>query len=299
MLKKIALVTIALCAGGILWYLFIMPQDYVIRFRTKASPGTVNQIVKFWVGQKGNASFESQESLSDFRNTLTLNDTTLNFHWLIEKDNDSVSLVKVYINDPKNSLKQRLQIPFFDTDFEKRSKTTVKEVFSLLNSHLKNFKITIVGEAVIPEKYCACISLKSIQLNKVKGMMDHYSTLSGFMAKNNIELDGRPLVEVEKWNIQNDSIAYNFCFPIHKTDSLPRKKGIFYKRIEEQKAIKAIYNGNYLTSDRAWYALIDYADKKQIKVKKEPYEVFNTNPNMGGNELEWIAEIFMPLHVQE
>ncbi|WP_446051589.1 GyrI-like domain-containing protein, partial [Zobellia laminariae] len=293
MSKKIALVASALLVVGLIWYLFIMPQDYIVRFRTKASSGTVNQIVKFWSSQKGHANFQEQKSLSDFTSTIVLNDTTLSFNWKIAPLNDSISQVKVYVTDSENSLKNRILLPFSDTDFEKRSKSTVKEVYTLLKSHLSNFKTTIVGEAIIPKKYCACVPLKNTQLEKVKGMMNHYSQLSGFMAKNSIELDGRPLVEVEHWNTQNDSIAYNFCFPIIKTDSLPKAEGFVYKEIKERKAIKAVYNGNYLTSDRAWYALLDYADKNGIRVTKEPLEIFHTNPNMGGNELEWEAEIFM------
>ncbi|MGS0526162.1 GyrI-like domain-containing protein [Zobellia nedashkovskayae] len=299
MTKKSVLVVSALLVVGLIWYLFIMPQDYVVRFRTKASSGTVNQIVKFWASQKGNANFQEQKSLSDFTNTIILNDTTLSFNWKIAPLNDSISQVKVYVTDSENSLKNRILLPFSDTDFEKRSKSTVKEVYSLLKSHLSNFKTTIIGEAVIPKKYCACIPLKNTQLEKVKGMMEHYSRLSGLMAKSSIELDGRPLVEVEQWNTRNDSIAYNFCFPIIKTDSLPQAEELIYKEIQERKAIKAVYNGNYLTSDRAWYALLDYADKNEIKVTKEPLEIFHTNPNMGGNELEWEAEIFMPIQVQK
>ncbi|MBT2159905.1 GyrI-like domain-containing protein [Zobellia barbeyronii] len=299
MSKKIALVASALLVVGLIWYLFIMPQDYIVRFRTKASSGTVNQIVKFWSSQKGHANFQEQKSLSDFTSTIVLNDTTLSFNWKIAPLNDSISQVKVYVTDSENSLKNRILLPFSDTDFEKRSKSTVKEVYTLLKSHLSNFKTTIIGEAIIPKKYCACVPLKNTQLEKVKGMMNHYSQLSGFMAKNSIELDGRPLVEVEQWNTQNDSIAYNFCFPIIKTDSLPKAEGFVYKEIKERKAIKAVYNGNYLTSDRAWYALLDYADKNGIRVTKEPLEIFHTNPNMGGNELEWEAEIFMPIQAQK
>ncbi|MDO6515715.1 GyrI-like domain-containing protein [Zobellia uliginosa] len=295
MAKKIALTATALLVAGLLWYLFIMPQDYLVRFHTKALPGTVNQIVKFWAGQRENASFVEQKNLGDFTSTLTQADTTLTFRWEISRKNDSTSLVKVKISDHAHSLKNRIGLPFSDTDFEKRSKSTVKEVYTLLQEHLSEFKTKVVGEAVIPEKYCLCVPLENTQLKKVTGMMQYYSKLSNFVAKNGMEPNGRPMVEVENWNNENDSIAYNFCFPIVKTDSLPQEKGIIYKQIKERKALKAIYNGNYLTSDRAWYALLDYAERNDIPLVKTPLEVFHSNPNMGGNELDWKTEIFMPI----
>jgi effector-binding domain-containing protein len=72
---------------------------------------------------------------------------------------------------------------------------------------------------------------------------------------------------------------------------------IIYKRIPTQRAIKAVYNGNYTTSDRAWYVLLDYAKKNNLEVTGLPLEVFYNNPNLGGDALNWKAEIFMPLKV--
>ena len=59
--------------------------------------------------------------------------------------------------------------------------------------------------------------------------------------------------------------------------------------------MKAIYNGNYITSDRAWYSLHDYANKNNIKIEENPTEIFHNNPNMGGDELKWKTEVFIPI----
>ena len=119
--------------------------------------------------------------------------------------------------------------------------------------------------------------------------------MNSVLAKNNIRLDGPPFIQIEDWDMQTDSIAFNFCYPIIKSDTLPRIKGVKYKQVHGQKAIKTIFNGNYIISDRAWYAMIDYAKKNDLTIQKHPVEMFYSNPNMGGNELEWKAEIYMPL----
>jgi len=41
--------------------------------------------------------------------------------------------------------------------------------------------------------------------------------------------------------------------------------------------------------------LLDYAENHDIVVDKKPLEVFYSNPNFGGDELQWEAEIFMPI----
>ena len=125
--------------------------------------------------------------------------------------------------------------------------------------------------------------------------MQNYSLLSTHMVENDIGLNGKPFIEIMDWDMEKDSIHYNFCYPIIKTDSLPSHKLIKYKQFNGKKALKAIYNGNYITSDRAWYALIDYANKENIEIEYRPVEIFYNNPNMGGNELSWKAEIFLPI----
>jgi effector-binding domain-containing protein len=139
------------------------------------------------------------------------------------------------------------------------------------------------------------VPLKGEQTEKAKGMMYNYSLLTQIMLKGNVELNGTPFIEVTNWNTKTDSLSYNFCFPIKKSDSLPGHPDIKYKQYHSQKALKATYNGNYITSDRAWYALKGYAESHNISIDLTPVEVFYNNPNMGGDELQWKAEIFMPI----
>jgi len=95
--------------------------------------------------------------------------------------------------------------------------------------------------------------------------------------------------------LENNSLSYNFCNPIIRSEKLPNHPDIEYKRIFGKNALKAVYHGNYITSDRAWHALLDYAKENNIPVEKKPIEVFHNNPNMGGNELKWTTEVFMPI----
>ena len=126
--------------------------------------------------------------------------------------------------------------------------------------------------------------------------MRNFNLLSSFIVKNDISLNGKPMVEITYWNMDNDSIHFNFCYPIIKNDTLPVDNIIKYKNIENKKALKAIYNGNYISSDRAWYALIDYAKNNNIEIEKEALEIFYNNPNLGGNAIKWKAEVFLPLN---
>ena len=182
-----------------------------------------------------------------------------------------------------------------DTDFEKRTRATLTDYTGKLQEHIDRFRVTILGQEDIPAKYVAYTELSTSQYNKAAGMMKDYNYIGGQLAKYQIELDGTPMVDITHWDRQKDSITFHFCYPIKKNDSLPDLGEIKYKEINAIRALKAEFNGNYIFSDRAWYVLRDYAAKNDLEVTDAPLEIFYNNPNMGGDELRWRADIYMPL----
>jgi len=281
--------------GGLLWYLFLKPYDYQVTFRAKATSGIINQSIKLWADKIESSKFIGQKDWEHFTHQLKFNDSAYTYEWSIKALSDSISQIKVHVTDINHSLANRIAVPFSKTDFEKRTIETVKDLQSVLNEHIERFKVSIIGLEEIVPKYCAYIPFEGKQTEKALQMMRTYSFLSSFMTTNHFELDGPPFIEIVNWKKQQDSIAFNFCYPITKPDSLPEIENIFFKKIQGRKAIKAVYNGNYITSDRAWYALLKYAKINNIAVEETPIEIFHNNPNMGGDELSWKAEIFMPL----
>ena len=294
-MKKISAIIGFLLAGFLLWYLFIKPYDYLVTFKVKTSAGTINQTIKLWNTSLENSSPIQQDNLANLTQQIKIKDSTYNYEWSISSVNDSISKVNVYVTDLNNSLANKISIPFAKTDFEKRTEQTVTDFIDKLKEHLKKIKVTVVGKDTTRSTYCAYISMKGLQIEKARGMMQNYSLLTSILSAENITMNGTPFVEITNWNTQNDSIAYNFCFPVIKSDSLPVDSRIQYKQYNGAKALKATYNGNYITSDRAWYALVDYAENNNIKIDKKPLEVFYSNPNFGGDVLKWKAEIYMPI----
>lgn len=299
-MKKGIIAIAVILAIGLSWYLFLKPQDYRINVKTKSRKGTINQTLKLWNGTfKEQASIVQTGSLDHLTQQIKFTDSTHLYEWYIESVTDSTANIKVDVTDLDHSVMNKLKIPFSDTNFEKRSRKTVKDFLEKLQEHQEKIKITLADTEELASSYCACVSVKSTQFEKASKMMENFPLLNSVLAQNGIKLNGVPLIEVTKWNTQNDSISYNFCYPIIKNESLPFIKNITYKTFLGRKALKAVYNGNYITSDRAWYALLDYAEKNKLEIEQTPIEFFFNNPNMGGNELRWKAEIFMPLKNQD
>ncbi len=281
--------------GTVCWYFLIKPHDYQIAFKTKALPGTINQMVKSWLDSQDDTKFLGQTSVEDFSYEIVHNDSVFKYQWHINKASDSISQVKVYVSNDVNSLKNRMSVLFSRTPFKIRSEHTVMEAMKRIKEHLDMFRVTVVGEEPLKPTYYAYTSLRTAQRQKAGGMMKDYNFLSSVLVQNKIELNGPPFVAVENWDVENDSLQFKFCFPIIRPDTLPKIKNISFGQLHDRKAIKAVYNGNYITSDRAWYHLMHYAAQHNLNVEPKPIEIFYSNPNMGGDELKWKAEVFMPL----
>ena len=296
-MKKIILFIGIILIVGVVWYLFIKPNDYQVNLKVKTFPGTINQIIKTWNNTLDGSKMIEQESgdLLRLKQQIQFGDSIHIYSWHIVPETDSTSKVKVFIKDPQHSFKNKLTVPFSDTDFEKRSRKTLLDFNKKLNEHISNFKVKIIGKQHIDSTFCACTTQTTTQFGKARGMMKDFPLLDGFLATNGLKLNGRPFLEVTKWDMVKDSLTFNFCYPIIKSDTLPQHPDLSYKQSPLINAIKAEYYGNYITSDRAWYALLDYAKKNNLEINALPIEVFHNNPNMGGEELKWKTEVYLPL----
>lgn len=281
------------------WYLFVKPSDYIINFESKSLPGTINQSIKLWGNGLKTTTALKQEDPNNIIQSFAFSDSVHDYHWSITPIHDSLSKVSVGIKDDnlKNSIINKLKVPFTKTDFVKRSEKTVYDFMTVLKDHVDNFKVTIVGEEETPSKLFAYVTITKEQFNKAKGMMENTNFISDVLLKNNLQFDGLPMVEVTHWAKKTDSLTYNFGFPIKKMDTLPDLGEIKFKYLEPKPALKGIFNGNYISSDRAWYALINYAQNNNISIKETPQEVFHNNPQMGGDSKTWITEVYMPIEI--
>ena len=298
--KKFMILAGALVAGAFVWLLLLKPYDYVAVIEAKTAPGVIDQVLKTWSKSLENSEIQRVQGNRELQQLVVFNDSSFQYRWVTSRINDSIAEIRVGVNahgqngNPINPM-LRLSNLLSETDFERRTKNTLIDFNEKLREHLKSFRVSIVGEPEVDPSYCAYVEIESEQAQKAMGMMRNYSLLGDVLLENDIELDGQPFIEIIEWNRPEDRIKYHFCYPIVRKDTLPTGGPVSFKEFKGGRAIKATYNGNYISSDRAWYFLIDYAEKNGIRVRETPVEVFFNNPNMGGDDLQWRADVYMPL----
>ena len=281
------------------WYFGIKASDYTITFTAKAASGTVFQGIQEWSTiqrQKRKEHFTVVEKNNfDFlKQQMTVGDTSYTYVWEITPLNDSVSKVSVGINEIGKSWYNKITAPFWPTKFKTEQIRKVKDLREGLNEHLKNLKVRIDGEGTSKPVYVAYIQLKSALQEKAQTMIGNDAAITGFLYTHKIKIVDRPYVEIVDWDLDKETIVFNYCFPIDPLTKAIADANVKFKTIPSLKGIKATYYGNFRTSDRAWFALMDYAKKNDLKIKNIALEHFLANPFNGGEELEWETQIIMP-----
>ncbi len=281
------------------WYFFVKESDYSISFKVNTATGTVFQGVQEWSSaqaKKNNENYNVVEKRNfDFiKLNMDKGKSQLQYSWDITSINDSMTKVNVSIKDLNHSLYNKLTVPFCNTDFKKEQIKKIKDFKDALNDYLQVLKVKIEGEGESKETFVAYISLKSVLQEKAQTMIIRDADITGFLFTNKIKITGKPYVEITNWDLDKETIDFNYCFPVEKNNKIIEDKLVKFKTLPAVKGLKATYYGNFRTSDRAWFALLDYAKRHDYKLNNKPLENFLDNPFNGGDELKWETKIIIP-----
>ncbi|WP_378178836.1 GyrI-like domain-containing protein [Aquimarina sp. SS2-1] len=299
-MKKIVVFILVILSGLSIWYLFIKKFDYQVTFTAKGSKGSIYHQIIAWESWGKNSKAKNITTIdTTLFKTVTqqvkLKDTILNLKWTLESVNDSVTKIRVDAFSGKHSMANRLKILTGDSDFTKSLKHKLKNFGKGVNNFARNFRIIIDGESEIPALAYLYVSSTSNRSAKAAMMMQTNTDLYPSILENEVKVDGAPFVRIKEWNIVDDTIQFEFGFPIKYNDSLPINSLIKYDKFPVRKALKATFYGNYRYSDQAWFALMEYAEEKNMEIDKKPFEIFYNNPMQDGNPSQWKAEVYMPL----
>jgi effector-binding domain-containing protein len=288
-----------LVSGFLIWYLFIKENDYTISFTVKAATGTVFQGIKEWSAirlekEKENYVIVAKHNFDFIHQKMTKGNSQMEYTWEMDPINDSMTRVNVSIKELGHGLYNKITAPFWETPFKVGQIQKITSFKDGILDHISKFNYKIDGLGSSKEEFVAYISLKSVLQTKAQTMIGNDGLITGFLQTHNIKIKGRPYVEVTKWDFENETLDFNYCFPIDKKTKIIADTDVKFKTIPAMKGLKATYFGNMRTSDRSWFALLDYAKKNGYELNNKPLEHFLANPFDGGDELTWETQVIIP-----
>lgn len=288
---------LALVGLGI-WFFLNKEEDSTFTFQTSTAPGTVYKRILYWDYQiLEKESERSKTPFSTIVQELALEEQKVLVTWDIIALNDSTTEVTANFEVEKNSKRNKFEFSGGPIPQENLK----REIALLTEAFIKDdsfYNIQFEEKTFSPGAVCACISLSSTIQEKASLMMANIQHLSNFVSENNLKMDGKPRIKINSWNIEDDKIEYDFCFPLANPEGIEGNEKVFIREIKPQESLKATYNGNYMYSNLAWMALFNYAQAHEISVQKMPLEIFHDNPEIGGEALEWKTEIFLPIDTE-
>lgn len=280
--------------GGV-WYFGLKNYDYSISFKATQVPGEIyHKLLVFDYKNLANLTETNRNPYNSIEQTAQINNTAIYLNWQFEEENDSVSRVRVLVNQ-ENRFKSRLQMLTGRNEIQKVLLNEVQRLKLALELDTEQYKVEITGTALSPAGTCACISLENEIDGKAGDMMQTIGKLATFLEDNELKMAGKPRIQVRKWDNQDNKISYEFCFPFVPGKVKKPSPDIHIKEFGEQKSIHAIYNGNYMYSHLAWIRILNYAQKNNYELIDTPLEIFQENPELGGDSRFWRADIYIPL----
>ena len=294
MTRKIISGVLFLALTVVIWFLFIRDYDFRVKFSVETLPDIALATFKTWQTTQDGTLIGIDYDQNTVEEQYILKGKKIHVNWRFTFNGDSITTVYAAFKSEDDPIWSRIR-SLFDQDIKSQASYLARDFFSKLNEHLAKIRVDVIGLEVMKEMDCLCVPLQTDQLGKAMGMMANYSFLSDYLIENEIEVIGNPVVEVVNWDESEDILAYNFCFPVRLFQQIEHP--VFIRRtFPETEMLKAEFFGNYISSDRAWYALIAYAERNNIAILKKPIEIFYNNPNFDKNEKDWKAEVLMPLN---
>lgn len=294
-MKKFWWILAAAALIGLFYYLFLRPYEFLVTLNANTHPGDVIQTVRIWNRSMKDSEIVRVDSLDGLTQTILIDGRSYVYDWRFTMRNDSATRIAVRVSEPERRLVNKILVPFTTPPIEKDASELMHAFHAVLKEHLEITGVRLLGEAQLDSSFCICSTLETRQIEKANGMMKIFPALTDFITVMGLKPKGYPSVRVTQWNHSAGDLKFDFCFPIVKMESLPTTELFSYKSFAATRALLAEYNGNYITSDRAWYVLMQKASEGGYKVKGLPVEFFQNNPNLGSNESSWKAEIYLPV----
>lgn len=290
--------------GLFCWHFLIKTYQHKISFEIKDTPGVVYSNLSEWKSIKDLKDSSQVEILKriPFKQVVhkvTLKDSSFTYRWEFARTNDSITRVTAYISDNLHAFSQNLTAPFGGSNFIKRNTATVKDLAQEWISYRERYKLSEVNEAKRPATFCAYVSVVSEVSKKANSMRRSIADVMSYVNENNLDLTGEPFLQVTAWDQLEQTIAFDFCFPIKESDSLPASDRVEFKVAPAINGLKTSFNGNYNIADKAWYRILDYAEQNNIPIINLPTEVYMDDPHSGTDAITWEAQVFMPIKSQK
>lgn len=286
---KMRLLVLLLLGLGGLYYFFVLPYDYQVRFSTHNAPWLIYHLVK--INQEDTQFIKEEDKRLVFSSSSKNKKTSYRYTWELEQENDE-TVVRVKAVFTKERWKEKVLLLFGNSSHVKSMVNEIKSFTTEIVNSSKEYKWEKPVAGTLPAANCLCTTISARIEDKASQMNQTISMLSSYLP------DGKkspPRLYITALDLEKQNMKFDFCFPFEK---LPIKtidnNSIFITFKPEIKGEVIKFYGNYSQTHRAWFS---YMASKSITTRTELnfVEVFYDSPFGGIEQTKWKSEVYFKI----
>ena len=279
-------ITILLLGGTVLFYFFLIPFDYQVRFSTHNAPWLIYHLVE--INQDNVQLIEEEENRLLFSARPKAKTAGYEYSWEVQRE-EKRTYVQVKAIFTTHRWKEKISFLFGQSNHVKSILQDIRSFTTELGNTSKEYSWEPPVEGILPAADCLCTTIKARIEDKANQMNQTISLLSTYLPKGK---KTPPRLYITDLNLEQQKITFDFCFPLEKQiEQTIEDKSLFITFKPEINGEKIKFYGNYSQTHRGWYSYM--ADTPHLDRLKLPFaEVFYDSPFGGIEQSKWESETY-------
>ncbi|SFS67539.1 effector-binding domain-containing protein [Zhouia amylolytica] len=171
------------------------------------------------------------------------------------------------------------------------------KIDSLSELAIEQYTINPKGISEYSGGYYLYLTTASKQSGISSKMTEMFLKVKKFAKENNITLSGPPFVLYHEWDDLNKTTIFSTCIPIREKIIPDFQSEVLCGFLDSGRYFKTVLKGNYKNIEEAWSKASQAINTNRLveDPKRDPMEVYITDPSKVPNPANWITEIYIPV----
>lgn len=284
--KTGAIFVLLTCIVG---YFTLLPFDYKITFKSTNAPWLFYHIIQ--LNQQEVTLIKQGENELAFE-SKPKEDSNYRLVWNMQSLENEETSVEVEVHFTQNRISEKMKILLGQSHAVNQTLDELKKLTDGLVTESSQYRWDTLQEDQIGSASCLCKSIESKISEKANQMNKNIDGIARYLP---IGKKDPPRLYINDMDLEEQTIQFDFCFPLPKKYELPELKDetLF---VTEQPAIKGYaqaFFGNFSQSHRGWFKAIQKLEIVEKQIQFPAVEVFYDSPFSFSPENKWKSILYL------
>ncbi len=226
-------------------------------------------------------------------------ETHAKVHWFFEEVAEGTKVT--WKMEGEHSLMEKAYYSWsgfdFNTAIHQMHQAGLKGIEGAVEEAMKQYSINVDGITQYGGgyyMYTTSVAKMDELGKKMKPMME---VVKNFVAKNNLNMAGKPFVLYNEIDKTNQTVIFSTGIPVKEQVITPEGSPVVCGIMEPVTAVKITLKGNYEHLPEAYSKGMEYLQKngQHLDPTQKTFEVYSTDPETTPNPAEWLTEVYLPI----